>query len=59
MNITLHDSSGRPILVKNSDLLIAVDETGHENFADKNYPVFGMSASMCLGGEYYDDVHKP
>ena len=59
MNITLYDASGRLIPVKGNDLLIATDETGHENFADKNYPVFGMSASMCLGDEYYNDVHKP
>lgn len=59
MNITLYDSSHNPIPIKNNDLVIAIDETGQENFTDPNYPVFGLSASMCLGGEYYKEVQKP
>jgi len=59
MDITIWDTSNRPIQVNGNDLLIAVDETGHERFTDSKYPVFGLAACMCLGSEYENFIHKP
>ncbi len=59
MNLTIHDESGRSILLHNKDLLVAVDETGQENFSDKNFPLFGLSACIFLCNEYQEGILKP
>jgi hypothetical protein len=42
----LHDAGA--IEYPGSTLLVAIDETGHENFADPNYPVFGIGGCAFL-----------
>jgi hypothetical protein len=33
-------------------LLIFIDETGHEEFANRQYPVFGLGGCACLAKDY-------
>lgn len=40
-------------------LLVALDETGHEEFADDNYPLFGLGGCAMLAGSYPDLVAVP
>ena len=40
-------------------LLIFVDETGHEDFADPNAPFFGLAGCLCAAGDYSVAVDKP
>lgn len=59
MNITIHDLSGESFTTDKNDLIVAVDETGQEEFKDPNFPLFGLSACMFLGKEYEDEIHNP
>lgn len=40
-------------------LLIFIDETGHEDFADPNAPFFGLAGCVCAAGDYSVAVDKP
>ena len=40
-------------------LLIFIDETGHEEFADSNHPVFGLGGCACLAKDYDLRVASP
>ena len=40
-------------------LLVFVDETGHEDYADPNYPVFGRGGCMVMGSEYNNRIVRP
>jgi hypothetical protein len=39
---------GEPLKVHPHCLLFFVDETGHEDFGDPNYPVFGWVGALFL-----------
>lgn len=40
-------------------LLVFIDETGHEDFADPNAPFFGLAGCICAAGDYSVVVDKP
>lgn len=40
-------------------LLVAIDETGHEEFADDRHPVFGLGGCACLCGHYDRVIRRP
>src|SRR5476651_2277691 len=41
------------------DILIFIDETGHEELADPNFPVFGLAGCVVTGKEYDSVVKQP
>lgn len=58
----------RPVVVRAPDgdevpaptcLLIAIDETGHEELADPKYPVFGLGGCLTVVREYHDQIRAP
>jgi hypothetical protein len=60
--------SARPVLVRLPEgdellaptcLLIAIDETGHEELADPGYPVFGLGGCLTTVAEYHDQIRAP
>lgn len=40
-------------------LLVFIDETGHEDFADPKAPFFGLAGCVCAAGDYSVVVDKP
>lgn len=40
-------------------LLIFIDETGHEEFANRKYPVFGLGGCGCLAKDYDERLASP
>ena len=40
-------------------LFFAVDETGHEDFNDQNYPIFGFGGCGCMIRDYSRLIEKP
>ena len=40
-------------------LLVFIDETGHEELADLQHPVFGLGGCCCLATHYHADVVEP
>ena len=40
-------------------LLVGIDETGHEEFADAQHPVFGLGGCAVLIQHYWDVVDRP
>jgi hypothetical protein len=40
-------------------LLVAIDETGHEDLADHNYPYFGVGGCVTLVAECHQQVRNP
>lgn len=47
------------IKVSDDTLLIFVDETGHEELQDPNFPIFGFGGCMCLAGSYASIISEP
>jgi hypothetical protein len=52
-------SPERDELLVPSCLLIAVDETGHEELADPQHPVFGLGGCLTTVAEYHDQIRAP
>ncbi|MCB1493030.1 MAG: hypothetical protein KDJ77_14740 [Rhodobiaceae bacterium] len=52
-----HD--GRTSEFPDDSLLIFVDETGHENFADPGAPFFGLGGCLCSAGSYQNLIELP
>jgi hypothetical protein len=42
-----------------TSLLVFVDETGHEHFADVNHPVFGMGGCAVMADQYEQEIVIP
>ncbi|MDA8403873.1 MAG: DUF3800 domain-containing protein [Desulfobacteraceae bacterium] len=42
-----------------STLLVGIDETGHETFADANHPVFGLGGCAVLLRDYEHLIERP
>jgi len=42
-----------------TDLLVFIDETGHEELADARNPVFGFGAAGCIASAYRERVAEP
>lgn len=40
-------------------LLVFIDETGHEEFADPKYPLFGYGGCACLASSYEEVIRTP
>jgi len=40
-------------------LIIAIDETGHEELADPRYPIFGLGGCLTVVGEYHEQIRGP
>jgi hypothetical protein len=40
-------------------LLVFIDETGHEEFADPKYPLFGYGDCACLASSYEEAIRIP
>jgi hypothetical protein len=40
-------------------LMVFIDETGHEEYADPSYPVFGRDGCMVMGSEYNNRIVRP
>ena len=59
MKISLKNNLGESFEIESNDLIIAIDETGHEEFKDSNFPLFGLSACLFLGKDYYNEISKP
>lgn len=58
-NITTTGDNGRSHEVAPDAVLVFLDETGHEEFADSNYPVFGLGGCVVKVQEYRTLVHEP
>jgi hypothetical protein len=43
----------------NDALLVFVDETGHEDFADPSAPFFGLAGCVCAAGDYSKVIDVP
>jgi hypothetical protein len=56
--LALHSPDGDELLGP-SCLLVAVDETGHEELADPQYPVFGLGGCLTVVGEYHEQIGRP
>lgn len=54
-----HEPTHSPLVIRELDLLFFIDETGHENFADTNHPVFGYGGCAVLGRDYHSQVVEP
>src|SRR4051812_10091322 len=56
--LTLHTSGGeRP--VDDSDVIVWLDERGHESFADPQYPDFGYGGCASLARDYARVIAEP
>lgn len=40
-------------------LAVWIDETGHEEFADPDYPLFGLGGCACLASQYAELIDRP
>lgn len=58
MSTTAVDNSGA-LVTTADDLLVFVDETGHENFADASHPVFGYGGCAILARDYQSQLVDP
>jgi len=59
MKISLNNKLGESFIIESNDLVIAIDETGHEEFKDSKYPLFGLSACLFLGKEFHNEINQP
>jgi hypothetical protein len=48
-----------PLVIKAMGLVFFVDETGHETFADPNYPVFGLGGCAMFGAHIDAEIRTP
>jgi hypothetical protein len=55
--ILMHE--GEEVPIAETSLLIFIDETGHEELSDPDFPVFGFGGCVCLARDYIDIVHVP
>lgn len=53
----LHDAGS--IEYSDSTLLVGIDETGHEEFADNRHPVFGLGGCAVLLRNYEEHIANP
>ena len=47
------------LVYRPSTLLVFIDETGHEAYADSAYPVFGRGGCIVMGSECHNRVNRP
>jgi hypothetical protein len=49
----------RNVQLSSRALIVWLDETGHEEFADSKFPVFGLGGCAVLAGEYANAIALP
>lgn len=54
--ITFTESTGKVHSFSDNTLLIFLDETGHEELADKNFPIFGFGGCLVRAMDYEREV---
>jgi|SRR5271165_441288 len=54
-----HTRRGEQLVVHPHCLMFFVDETGHEEFADPNYPVFGFGGCVLLNAAIDRNLRQP
>jgi len=59
MDILYLQSPTGDVALAPSCLLVALDETGHEELADPQYPVFGLGGCACLVQDYDALIRSP
>ena len=47
------------LTIKPDTLLLFIDETGHEQLTDPNYPIFGMGGCAVMGNSYEHIIREP
>jgi Protein of unknown function (DUF3800) len=47
------------LAIKPDTLLLFIDETGHEQLSDPNYPIFGMAGCAVMGNSYEQVIREP
>jgi len=57
-SLILPSPAGEEIL-RPTTLLIAIDETGHEELADPAYPVFGLGGCLTVVADYHSCIQGP
>lgn len=45
--------------VSDTALVVGIDDTGHDNFADKKHPVFGLGGCAVLAKDYFRYIDDP
>lgn len=58
VTFSLRDS-GETFTLEPSWLLVFVDETGEENFSDRNHPLFGLGGCAVLAADYETTIANP
>lgn len=57
--IVLEGDFKKPVVLGSNTLVFALDETGHEDFLDKNYPVFGIGGCGFMVSDYRRLIESP
>lgn len=57
--ITLQSSCGETVVLRSGTVLVFIDETGEEQFNDKNYPIFGLGGCAVQVQNYEKLVNVP
>jgi hypothetical protein len=58
-DLLLLDPAGQEKLFGPACLLVAIDETGHEQLADPRYPLFGLGGCLTVVADYHKHIHGP
>jgi len=53
------ESENGGVVLRPTDLLVAIDETGIEDFSDPQYPLFGLGGCAVYAGLYLDALCLP
>lgn len=59
MEIELHNDNGSSILLDENTLLFVLDETGHEEFKDPSYEIFGIGGCAFNVKDYQRLIEIP
>lgn len=51
--------SGQQLDLQADDLVVFLDETGHEDYADRNYPLFDLGGCVTRVADYEKQVAAP
>ena len=57
--ISFLDETGRTHNLKDSTLIVFLDETGDENLKDPAYPIFGLGGCIVPARLYYSNIIRP
>jgi len=57
--LVLEGENGQRIELEDTTLVVWIDETGHEQFRDPNYPIFGLGGCAVLVRDYSRLIAQP